>query len=65
MIKLDIQPYCEDCVNFEADVETNIYYVYFDEKQIVSSVRCKNRKICENIKRYLERRTGNDVGKDD
>ena len=60
MIKLDIQPYCQNCLNFEADVESpkRAYAGSDIAYQTDTIVRCERRKYCENIKRYLEREMG-------
>lgn len=62
MIKLDIQPYCEDCTVFDPDVERP-QKAYTTEGVILSDtvVRCCRRKTCERIKRYLEK----EITKDD
>lgn len=58
MIRLDIQPYCDCCCDFEPDVAKPEKYrdsglnVY----QTDTVVRCKYAKRCESIKRYLERK---------
>lgn len=56
MIRLDIQPYCSSCCDFDADV-TKPEKVQVDyDKYILTDtvVRCKYAKRCEAIKRYLE-----------
>ena len=61
MIKLDIQPYCEDCLMFEADVEKPARMYRCDgnrEAAIIQTdtiVRCSRRKLCEGLKRHLEK----------
>lgn len=61
MIKLDIQPYCEDCLMFEADVEKPARMYGCDgvrEAAIIQTdtiVRCSRRKLCEGLKRHLEK----------
>lgn len=58
MIRLDIQPYCLSCCDFEADV-TKPEKVQTDYNTYVLTdtvVRCKYAKRCESIKRYLEQR---------
>ena len=59
MIKLDIEPYCENCAAFEADVKkTNAY----QEDMIVLNtkwIRCKHRYLCRNLKNYLKRELTN------
>ena len=60
MIKLDVQPYCEDCLMFEADVEKPARMYGCDgirEAAIIQTdtiVRCSRRKLCEGLKRHLE-----------
>ena len=61
MIRIEVQPYCENCRVFEADVEkpevTFMDSPYSHERlthQTDTVVRCVRRKQCENIKRYLE-----------
>ena len=60
MIKLDIQPYCEDCLMFDADVEkpTRMYgCAGIREAAIIQTdtiVHCSRRKLCEGLKRHLE-----------
>lgn len=62
MIKLALMPYCDDCPYFEADVEKpeRIQGFIFESDEIVEMnrgdtyIRCKNREICEKIKRYLD-----------
>ena len=61
MIKLDVQPYCEDCLMFEADVEKPARMYGCDgirEAAIIQTdtiVRCSRRKLCEGLKRHLEK----------
>lgn len=59
-IKLEVQPYCSECCDFEADVtkpERVTAMAYgFDESMAVRTdtiVRCKYAKRCVAIKRYL------------
>ena len=60
MIKLDIQEYCQECLDFEPDVERPTREVLrSSEGDIViqsdTMVRCKYRNRCKAIKRYLEK----------
>ena len=59
MIRLDIQPYCSDCYDFDPDVikPSKMY----DETGVVIAtsdtvVRCSHAKRCEAIKRYLDQK---------
>lgn len=57
MITIDVQPYCESCLDFTPDVDGPVRY-YGDQKVICQSdtiVRCKYRKRCENMVRYLQK----------
>ena len=67
MIRVEVQPYCENCRVFEADVEKPVvsYEKVIDPinlggvttvvHQTDTVVRCVRRNQCENIKRFLER----------
>lgn len=64
-IRLEIQPYCESCCDFDPDVtkpekETLLLHDYrnlIDKGVVVRQtdtiVRCKYAKRCEAIRRYL------------
>lgn len=57
-IRLEVQPYCEDCLDFEADVEKpNVYYANFDVVETYGDtvIRCSHRNFCERIKNHLEK----------
>lgn len=60
MIRLDIQPYCNACCDFDPDVtkpERSTFTTGLNEITVVQSdtiVRCKYAKRCESIKRYLD-----------
>lgn len=57
MIILDIQPYCQDCLVFDPDVERPQKVYNLDEELIISDtvIRCSRRRTCAGIKRYLEK----------
>ena len=62
MIRVDVQPYCNCCIDFTPDLKTpeRVYYSSPDgacEYEQVSDmvVRCKYRKRCENMVRYLQK----------
>ena len=55
-IKLEVQPYCGACLDFEADV-IKPNKVYSGEEIILGDtvVRCEHARRCENIRKYLMR----------
>lgn len=57
MIILDIQPYCQNCLVFDPDVERPQKVYNFDEELIISDtvIHCSRRRTCAGIKRYLEK----------
>lgn len=64
MIRLDVQEYCQQCMDFRPDVDMpqKAYGTNPDgsEVEIILSdtvIRCGNRKRCEAIRRYLEKQT--------
>lgn len=57
MIRLDIHEYCQQCMDFKADVERPVK-MFGDDKAVIQTdtvVRCEYRGRCEAIRRYLER----------
>ena len=60
MIKLDIQPYCESCYDFEPDVTRPCKLSNISGECIIMTdtiVRCEYAKRCENILRYLKQQS--------
>lgn len=61
-IKLDIQPYCESCCDFEADVTKPVktsHYMLGEElvvKYTDTVVKCKYANRCANLMRYLTKK---------
>lgn len=62
MIRLDVQDYCQQCLEFTPDVEMpqKAYGLNSDGSEIEfvlsdTVVRCRYRKRCEAIKRYLDK----------
>lgn len=56
MIKLEIENYCEECPDFDADVQKPDKY-YADGKVIMvgdTIIRCEHRERCERLKKRLE-----------
>lgn len=56
-IQLEVQPYCQDCLVFDPDVERPQKVYNLDEELIISDtvIRCSRRRTCAGIKRYLEK----------
>ena len=67
MIRLVVEGYCQDCLDFTPDVANPMTAcgVDFDgEPKVLHTdtvVRCKYRKRCAGIKRYLERQLKGEV----
>ena len=57
MIKLDIQEYCGQCMDFSPDVARPIKMHTTDNEIIQTDtvIRCEYRGRCEAIRRYLEK----------
>ena len=56
-IKLEVQPYCENCTIFDADVErpTKLYGNDLPVYQTATVIRCSRRNTCAGLMRYLEK----------
>lgn len=57
MIRLEVQPYCSDCFDFNPEVSGPEKAIFSDGSIFVGDtiVRCKYAKRCEAIKRYLSK----------
>lgn len=60
MIVLDVKPYCHECDGFVPEVST--MYQTLSDTPIMKNVHCENRRKCDAIARYLERKK---VGEND
>ena len=66
MIRIDVQPYCSECCDFDPDI-TKPVKLFLDGNLMSDSavaktdtiIRCSHAKRCEGIKRYLEHQEGN------
>lgn len=57
MIRLEVEPYCQDCLDFSPDM-IEPQRMRTANKELVFSdtvIQCEYRKRCMNIKRFLER----------
>ena len=56
-IRLEVQPYCKNCLIFEADVEMPTKYVdsFNIPCQTDTIIRCSRQNLCAGLKKYLER----------
>lgn len=58
MITLDIELYCNNCPDFEPDVDIPCLHSSYGDKQIYNTfIRCKNRNKCKTIYDYLKGET--------
>ena len=61
MIRLEVQPYCQDCLNFEPSVTRPMRIPGVDDPAALTDtiVRCEWAKRCANIQKYLESKMKN------
>ena len=57
MIRLQIEEYCDWCLDFSPDVTPPSKILVDDKEPVLTDtiVKCEYSKRCANIKRYLER----------
>ena len=58
MIRVDVEEYCSDCEDFQAEVERPSKMFANGGRDVFLTdtvITCTNRKRCEAIRRYLER----------
>ena len=59
MIRLEVEEYCHNCLDFYADVTPPQRVLTTNGDEFTFSdtvVRCEHRKRCAGIKRYLEQK---------
>ena len=57
MIKLYVEDYCQNCPEFEPDVDKKTMHA--DRKLInITDIRCEHRHICDMLINYLEKQHG-------
>lgn len=56
MINLRIQPYCEECGDFEAEVEKCEIENFFGDIICDTEITCKNKDRCEKMIKHLKER---------
>lgn len=59
MIKVEVQPYCSNCPNFEPDVEVEKTVLEtMNYRETISRcdtyIRCEHANKCKNMMRYLQ-----------
>lgn len=69
MIRVDVQPYCSECCDFDPDITKPVRLyrdgTFMGDSDIARTdtiIRCRHAKRCEGIKRYLEHQEGNKNG---
>lgn len=64
MIVLDAEDYCQECPSFEPEVDTIGWTDTLTQKEVIRDtvIRCRYRKRCANMVRYLERKLKSNEG---
>ena len=52
-ISLDIEKYCEDCADFEPNVDKIEIDEFDGSVRCITTVECKNKDRCRSIHHYL------------
>jgi hypothetical protein len=63
MIRVDVEEYCNSCLDFSPDV-TRAVRMFSDNTHVTQTdtiIQCEYRKRCANIKRYLEQQTREEI----
>lgn len=53
MIKLDVEDYCQECLDFDPEKESVCLYSGDKICQCITTVRCKHRNRCKNIMQWF------------
>ena len=64
--RFDLQPYCENCFEFVADVQNNCTSMVVNGNRFEAChdicVKCANEKLCRRLNNRLTRKDENDNG---
>lgn len=66
MIVLEVEPYCQECLSFEPDVEKPekvIGWASNEKEELIlgdTVIRCEYRNRCKNLCRYLAKQQDKD-----
>ena len=52
MIRLEVEPYCQNCQNFDAEVNK----MYGDDTPVLTVISCVRSAHCARLVRYLEKK---------
>lgn len=61
MIKLDVQPYCRNCPEFESETESFDDSVMGEPPSAITVIRCTHCEKCETMYRYLKGQAQNEA----
>ena len=67
-ISLNVEKYCEDCADFEADVEkirVGDFDDFDDSFSCITTIECKNKDRCASMYYYLLKHAEKKGAKDD
>lgn len=56
MLELKVEKYCENCMDFEADVNKSKYYIgdVYNSYACDTYIQCKNSGRCKKLYKYLK-----------
>jgi hypothetical protein len=57
-ISLEVQDYCHQCPDFEAEVDKERLFAVNGDVRISTTIRCKHSSRCRAIKKYLSKQEG-------
>ena len=63
MIRLNVEEYCHQCLDFTPDVIPPVRMLAENEEHVRTDtiIQCEYRKRCAGIKRYLEQQTKEEI----
>lgn len=62
MINISVEKYCENCIDFEVEQNTNCATTFDGRTAFVQhTIMCKNRKKCRRICNYLKQYKINEI----
>lgn len=56
-IRLNVEPYCEDCPKFNAVTHTSQYSSHYEFKAIIHEVTCEYSELCKYLHDHIAKTT--------
>ena len=61
-IKLNVEPYCQNCPNFEVEVEKTALNGFGNTLLHETTIKCRNAAQCQRMMEFLKKQSWGELG---